>query len=104
MEGGKMNLIDYSRIGVNTLYESVVLNGIKNVELDNIIDQLSEIYNAGDAGMFDRFPQFYAKIKQILNICVFAKCKYMETENDLAVIVEEISNLKDLAHHFFCEN
>ena len=99
-----MNLIDYSRIGVNTLYESVVLNGIKNVELDNIIDQLNDIYNAGDAGMLKRFPQFYTNIGRIINSCEFAKYENMVTENDLAVIVKEISNLKDLANHFFCEN
>lgn len=97
-----MNLIDYSRIGVNTLYESVVLNGIKNVDLGNIIDQLSEIYNAGDAGMLKRFPQFYAKIKQILNICEFVKNENMVTQNDLVDIVKQISTLKDIAYNFFC--
>lgn len=99
-----MNLIYYSRNGVDALYESVVLNGIKNVELDNIIDQLNQICNAGDAGMLKRFPQFYNKTKQIVNLCEFSKYESMVTENDLAVIVEEISNLKDLAHHLFCEN
>ena len=97
-----MDLNKFSKIGVNALYESVALNGIKKVGLDNIIDQLNEINNAGDAGMLKRFPQFYAKIKQIINSCEFAKNENMVTENYIVDIVKQIVNLREIAYQFFC--
>lgn len=97
-----MDLNKFSKIGVDALYDNVVLNGVKNVDLDNIIDQLNEIYNAGDAGMLKRCPQFYNKIKQVINSCEFAKYETMRAENDLVDIVKQISELREIAYQFFC--
>lgn len=85
---------------VETLYKGVVLNGIKNVGLVDIIDQLNKIYDDADAQMLKDNPYYYAKVKEIINVCEFAKYPVVGTDDLLVTIVIAISELRDLAYHF----